>query len=367
MRFPTNLRRLLAGIGVMASWSLVAIAYFASRWTAGGGESVETTAVRIARTTHRVASDLEDCVVTLCVLDAAISGQGGTNPQTSSPSAATHSRTGPPMREVGAGVVIDPSGTILTTRRIVEQHPQLWARLFDGRSVPVTTLPLEPESELATVQVRDELLLPFRRIGMGVTLPEGTWLVAVSRGLDDELRTTTGTVGLAANDYEARRNRGLLFLDAGCRLAVDGTPLVDLEGKLVGISANDGRSRDSVPAAIAVTAASDWIRRQLTTPDQPTQALGFQVSIPTSEIRRANNIGNDSGAVVTALLADTPGMRSGLQVGDVILVLGNHRITGPDDVQTATRSLPKGVRRPVEIVRDGWRMTLYLEAPDPTS
>lgn len=69
--------------------------------------------------------------------------------------------------------------------------------------------------------------------------------------------------------------------------------------------------------------------------------------------------------MIREVIPNTPGTEAGLQVGDVILVVGNHPIATEIDFDSAVHSLKAGVRKPIEVVRDGYRMTLHLKVDPP--
>jgi len=90
------------------------------------------------------------------------------------------------------------------------------------------------------------------------------------------------------------------------------------------------------------------------------QQIGVIV-IPLSadEIGRLK-LGNTQGVIVAEISPNTAGAEAGLRTGDVILVLGNCPIRSVGDWERAVRTMAKGTRKPVEVVREGYRLTLNV-------
>lgn len=74
-----------------------------------------------------------------------------------------------------------------------------------------------------------------------------------------------------------------------------------------------------------------------------------------------HKLGNSQGVIISEVIPNTPGTEAGLRVGDVILVLGNHPVLSVTDLDQAVSVLKPGTRKPIEVVRDGFRMTLHLK------
>lgn len=106
-------------------------------------------------------------------------------------------------------------------------------------------------------------------------------------------------------------------------------------------------------------------------PDLPSQPivsvrqLGLVVHPLSGELVAKHKLGDEQGVIVGEVIPNTPGAEAGLQVGDVILVLGNRRVASDIDLEEATRTMNPGTRKPLEIVRDGFRMTLHLKVDSP--
>lgn len=110
-----------------------------------------------------------------------------------------------------------------------------------------------------------------------------------------------------------------------------------------------------------VTRTSDARSVETTRSEATLQQLGLVVEPLTRELVEKHKLGSSQGVAVRQAIPNGSASESGLQVGDVILVLGNHPVTSVTDFNEAVRTLQPGTRKPIEVVRDGYRMTLQLK------
>lgn len=119
-------------------------------------------------------------------------------------------------------------------------------------------------------------------------------------------------------------------------------------------------TRDS-RIATRPTASSGTHSQENTLHDAGVRQLGLVVQPLSTVVMDKHKLGNSQGVIVSEVIPNTPGTEAGLRVGDVILVLGNHPVTSVADLDQAVSVLKPGTRKPIEVVRDGFRMTLHLK------
>lgn len=352
-------RDLLAGCGVLLAWTAVAIANFYASSSQRVAVRPEVQALKLSRAFQSAAERLRGKTVEL-VLPADGTGSDGPTPHTE-------------LQVVGSGVIVDESGLVLTTRRTVAKGGHLRVRLPDGRLLAVGPIQVDEDSQLATVQIAESGPMQVADLGSAAKLETGDWVVAVGYSGMNEPITKPGIIQgrepVTANGTPDAF--AYLTTDAAIHPRIEGAPLVDLQGAVVGLisaAPNPRLSGSTVGFAVPVDASSPWIARQLQPlPESSVQKLGIRVQPVSTDVVKRFNLGPGTGALITKVIPNTPGTEAGLQVGDVVVALGEHRVTSPSDVQVAIRSLPEGLRKPIEIVRDGWRMTMHLRIPKSVS
>jgi serine protease Do len=147
-----------------------------------------------------------------------------------------------------------------------------------------------------------------------------------------------------------------LQTDAAINPGNSGGPLVNLEGKVIGVnSAIKSRTGgfQGIGLAISSTLAQKIASALLKDGKVQRGYLGVGIRDVDDERARALGLGAAGGVEVTYLYPDTPGSRAGLMKGDVIRKLGGKGIRDGRELQTVVAELPLGKPVDLDVVRDG--------------
>ncbi len=158
----------------------------------------------------------------------------------------------------GTGFVIDTAGHIVTNNHVVDGATRIEVNFFDGRIVRAEIVGLDPDSDLAVLQVQDvpaEALIPVA-LGNSANLYVGQEVVAIGSPFNQPWTMTTGIV--SALD---RSIRGLTQFSIGSVIQTDaainpgnsGGPLLNLEGEVIGVNSqimSQSRSNSGIGFAI---------------------------------------------------------------------------------------------------------------------
>jgi serine protease Do len=143
-----------------------------------------------------------------------------------------------PQRDgVGSGVIIDPSGIVLTNNHVVDGADTVTVRLSDGREFQATDIKTDPASDIAVLRLKDAKSLPAAKLGDSSQLEIGDWVMAIGNPFNLE---TTVSAGIISGKGRALTNRiqraEFLQTDAAINPGNSGGPLVNLDGEVVGIN-----------------------------------------------------------------------------------------------------------------------------------
>ncbi|MGV3650667.1 MAG: Do family serine endopeptidase [Devosia sp.] len=273
-------------------------------------------------------------------------------------------------QSLGSGVIIDPSGVILTNAHVVEGATDIRIATADGREFPVDMVLDDTRSDLAVLRVRDAGAETFPALSFSDSdaLEVGDLVLAIGNPFGVGQTVTSGIVSaLARTGVESSNYEFFIQTDAAINPGNSGGALVDLSGRLVGINtAIFTRSGGSigigfaVPANMAKVVAEAGIAGgQLVRP-----WLGARTQEVSADIASSLGLERARGALVTELAADGPAARAGLAVGDVVLCLDGQPVDQPSalDFRLATR--PVGGSAEIVFFRDGqqYRASLPLAA-----
>jgi serine protease Do len=277
-----------------------------------------------------------------------------------------------PSRGFGSGFVVDPKGVILTNYHVVAGAKQVEVQFKDGSKYLSKDIHGDRKTDLAIVRidVKDKSL-PYLELGDSEAMEIGDRVLAVGAPFGLTGSVTAGIVsakgrnGLQMNMYE-----DFLQTDAAINPGNSGGPLVNLEGKVIGINAaikTHTGGFQGVGLAVASNLAKNVMKALLKDGVVHRGYLGVQIKDLTPEVADRLGIKDKGGVVVGRVYEGSPAAKAKLQSGDVVTAINGKPVKEGRVLQTAVAGLPLHKAVPVRVVRDGKEMTLEVtieEQPD---
>lgn len=266
---------------------------------------------------------------------------------------------------LGSGVVIHPSGYILTNHHVVTARGQIVSRVAmvqfaDGRDLRGTIIGSDSRTDIAVVKV-DAADLPCLRFGDSDQLRVGDSVFAVGNPLDVGLSVTSGIVsGLGRSNLAlgAGQARGPDYQDfiqtsAPINPGNSGGALVDTAGRLVGINTairSDGVGIGyAVPGGLARGVADSIISRGYVVRGY----IGVDgEDMPFAEAVQAGAT-KGQAARLTEVDEGGPADKAGLLAGDLVVAVNGFGIAGWNDLRLAISGLKPGTEATFSILRGG--------------
>lgn len=166
-------------------------------------------------------------------------------------------------RGAGAGTIWHADGLIVTNAHVIHHGP-LQVALSDGRVLTARLLARDDDRDLAALSIEADNL-PVIQPGSGRNLHAGQWVCAVGHPWGVANAATGGIligVGKHVPELPAAKNDWVIA-DLHLRPGNSGGPLVDVEGRLIGV--NTMMTGMGVGVAVSVDAVKDFLRRALGT------------------------------------------------------------------------------------------------------
>jgi S1-C subfamily serine protease len=242
---------------------------------------------------------------------------------------------------VGSGVVI-AEGQVLTSAHNL-RHEEVTVAFAGGRREKGTVAGVDADLDLAvlTVYTGDAPAISWEP---AEPLAIGTAVVALADPGGRGLRATLGFVSSAGRSFRGprgRRVRGAVEHTAPLPRGSSGGPLVDVEGRLVGINSLrlEGGLILAVPASAEVRERVTALGRG----EAPRQRrLGVAIAPPrvARKMRRAVGLPERDGLLVRAVEDGSPADAAGIERGDLIVAAGESELDGVDSLYAVLDSLP---------------------------
>jgi S1-C subfamily serine protease len=247
-----------------------------------------------------------------------------------------------------AGVHWRP-GLIVTADHTVEMDEEIMVTRPDGRVVTATVAGRDSTIDIAILKV-DAPDVAVAEIGDSDAVRVGHIVLAVGAGP----RASWGVVSAVGAGRGARSAAGeLLNLDLTLYPGFSGGPLVDVQGRVVGVNTS-GASRQlqlAIPAA-AVNRVLDELGRRGRIPRAYLGVGTQQVRLPEG-IRQRLNLDQQTAVIVVDVQSNSPAAGAGLLIGDIIVSIGGTSITEPGELKSVLRPDQVGESTIASVIRGG--------------
>jgi serine protease Do len=264
----------------------------------------------------------------------------------------------------GCGFIVDAKGVILTNFHVVEDADSLEVTLNDGRKFTTKDFVSDPKTDVAIVRIQTKGDLPTLQLGNSAEMEIGDRVLAVGAPFGLTGSVTAGIISAKQRSINVNTFEDFLQTDAAINPGNSGGPLVNLEGKVIGIaSAIKSRSGgwQGVGLAISSNLAGSIMKQLLKDGVVHRGHLGLKVKdVDTEEMAQRLGLKEPQGVQVTRILDDGPAAKAELTKGDVIVKIGGKAIKDTRDLQTIVSGLPLGKPVAVTIVRDGKSRTVEV-------
>ncbi|MDD3473566.1 MAG: DegQ family serine endoprotease [Syntrophaceae bacterium] len=270
---------------------------------------------------------------------------------------------------MGSGVIISSDGLILTNSHVVKDADEIKVNLSDKRSFTAKIIGADPESDIALVKI-DAKDLPTAELGDSDKLRVGEIVFAIgnpfglNRTVTSGIVSATGRTNVGIIDYE-----DFIQTDAAINPGNSGGPLVNIEGKVIGINtAIASRSGGyqgigfAIPSNSAKLIMDDLqkggkVRRGL---------LGVNIQDLNDSLAKSFGRNDAEGALVSQVIEGSPAEKAGVKSGDIILKFNGQPVTGAAHLKNLVGREKPGADSKLTIFRDKKTMDLNVKIAERT-
>jgi S1-C subfamily serine protease len=279
---------------------------------------------------------------------------------------------------LGSGTIVHPDGYVITNRHVVIKPDRsisetVIVQLQDRREFRAKVLGVDAGSDIAVLKI-DGRNLPYAKFADSDKARVGDVVFAIGNPLDAGMTVTSGIV--SALGRAGKQGMGMLFedfiqTDAAINPGNSGGPLIDFEGRLLGMNTaiKSGTGGNiglgySIPANLIMSVASD-----LANSGRVVRGL-IGVQGEDLSLAEATKLSlGKSGAVRVSLVTDgLPAAKAGLKVGDIIVALDGKPFENWNDLRLAISKHKPGEVLTVNFIREGrgslTRVTVADRPPD---
>jgi S1-C subfamily serine protease len=278
-----------------------------------------------------------------------------------------------PVEDSGSGVVVRWPGQrgylVLTNNHVVNQADprQISVCLADNRILRPSQVLADPESDIAVLRLDVADAVPAE-LGDSDRVRVGAWVLAFGSPFGLNQTVTHGIISARERGQislgSTIRIKDFLQTDAAINPGSSGGPLVDLDGRIIGINtaiASSSGSNSGVAFSIPINLAKGVVQQLLDKGAVSRGYLGLQVggAVDATEAERLG-LNRLQGAIVERVYEQSPALAAGLRTGDVILEVDQVVIRNENHFINLISGLTPGKRIRLQVWRD--RRAVHLEA-----
>lgn len=272
----------------------------------------------------------------------------------------------------GTGFLISADGLILTNRHVAgagnEKTSEFKIILNTGKQYYAQLIGKDPINDLAVLKIFDKNL-PYVEMGDSDKLQIGSTVIAIGNTLGRYQNSATkGIVSGLGRSLEASDQSGanaealdnVIQTDAEINPGNSGGPLIDLDGKIIGINVAIDQAGSSIGFAIPINDAKPVIKSARDIGRIIRPRLGIRYVMLTSPTAQDNKLARDSGAWIAPnidgsppVLPDSPAAKAGLKVGDIITEINAIKLQDRTTLLSVVQKYKPGDKIVLKIFRDG--------------
>lgn len=276
----------------------------------------------------------------------------------------------------GSGFIVDKSGIILTNRHVVADPQAEYVVFLGDKNYKVKILARDPINDVAILKIEDKEL-PVLKLGDSSKLELGQTAIAVGNALGTFQNTvSTGVISglsreITAGDIltgQQAKLRGLIQTDAAINPGNSGGPLVDIEGKVIGINAAMVFGAENIGFALPINTAKKDLEDLKKYGKIRQPFLGVRYFMLDKEIQQRYSFPVDYGALVLsenipggqAVVPGGPAQKAGLREGDIILVCQNTKICQDNHLSDILNKCKVGEEIKLKVLRNGKEIAVKI-------
>ena len=279
-------------------------------------------------------------------------------------------RRGYEMQGLGTGVIVSQDGSILTNNHVVRDADEVTVKLSDGRSFAAKVVGSDEKTDLAVVKIDASGLVPAE-LGNSDAIEVGEWVLAIGNpfGLDHTVTagiiSGKGRAGMGISDYE-----DFLQTDAAINPGNSGGPLVNLEGKVIGINtaiASQTGGSMGIGFAIPINMARSVMEKLVKTGKVQRGLLGAKIRDLDEDLAQSFGFEGTDGVLIDDVMPDGPAAKAGLKDGDIVLKIDGKPMHNAHQLRFSVASVAPGTKVKLEFFREGKRQTVTVELGELTA
>ena len=262
------------------------------------------------------------------------------------------------QKSEGSGFIYSKDGFIMTNNHVVEKADKIIVKLYDDMEFEAQIIGNDPETDLAIIKIDREFNEnEVAKTGDASDLWAGDYVIAIGSPYSLEKTVTVGVVS-AKGRSGIGINQGPVFqdfiqTDAAINPGNSGGPLLDINGKVIGINSAINAAAQGIGFAIPINLALK-IEKQLRESGEVKRGyIGIILQELSKEEQEPYGLNKDTfGILIARVEKNTPAEKAGLRADDIIVKLNGNFLKNSEDFRFKVASFSPGSKIKITVIRE---------------
>lgn len=274
-----------------------------------------------------------------------------------------------PLVSIGSGFILSEQGYIVTNAHVIEDTDNITVGLSDRRELPAKVIGQDARSDIALLKI-EAIHLPTVKIGDSRKLKVGQWVLAIGSPFGLEHTATQGIISALGRSLPRENYVPFIQTDAAINPGNSGGPLFNLDGEVIGVNAQISTRTggyQGVSFAIPINVAMDVVEQLRVQGKVSRGWLGVLIQEVTPELAQSFGLERPHGALVGQVIPDSPALKAGVKVGDIIIAFNGEPINRSSELPPMVGRVRPGISATLTLIRDDAEKVLTVpieELPD---
>lgn len=263
---------------------------------------------------------------------------------------------------MGSGFFISADGYVVTNNHVVANGTNPEIMTDDGKIYVAKVVGTDPETDLALMKVSAGTNFPYVKLAHDPPRI-GDWVLPIGNPFGFGGSVTAGIVSARGRDIGEGPYDDFIQIDAPVNVGDSGGPSFNVKGEVIGVNtAIFSPSGGSVGVAFDIPAeAVKFVVQQLKDKGYVTRGwIGVELQALTPEIADAVGLKDAEGALVVRLEPDSPAVKGGVEVADVITSVNDESVKDTRELVKRLAATPPGSSTKLGVVRNGQEKTITV-------
>lgn len=268
-----------------------------------------------------------------------------------------------PITSLGSGFIIHPDGLIVTNNHVIADADEITVVLHDNSRHKAEIIGRDPKTDLALLKINKGEPMPFVEFGDSDAARVGDWVIAIGNPFGLGNTVTAGILSARGRDINAGPYDNFLQTDAPINRGNSGGPMFDMNGTVIGVNTliySPSGGSVGIGFATPSTIVGPVIEQLRQFGQTRRGWLGVRIQSVSPEIAESHGLAAAQGALVAAVIEDSPASEGGLLRGDIILRFDGQEVPNRRALPRIVADTAVGSSVPVIVWRDGKHISLEV-------